>query len=448
MQQASHSLFPFAFWVSLLISVLFRQYLWINLTKSLQKVQVIRVSDIIVSPDQVNLSKNIIILQGIKITPLENYRYKSETSTAFLGRLVTAAGNPRVKSPRFNFADFTIEDAQIDISGARPSRLTAVKLRFFSLAVSWRAGFSRSLASLYSGREADIMTGVLLGNRDGFPADFSRRLRQSGLMHLAAASGYNISIVVGIFGAAVARISKINVIKVIIVITFILFYIVISGDQASVIRAGLMGAVGFLASLAGSAASIRRLFTAAALSMLLVKPAWLWDLGYQLSVAATAGMIWIVPLFTKSNKDFLKVENLDRLDLDNLKPRLLDQDIKISKIQDQESQGHPSSRFLRKILAWWPLAEPLAASLTTAPILVFNLGWERLSLTAIPANVLATPLVPALMAAAAIASLLGLASPPLGQAAAVLTRPLVTALLLIIDLSATANEKLMAFFAG
>lgn len=413
MKPPSPYLFPFVFWVSLLISVLFRQYIWISSTQSLQKVRLIRVSDVIVSPDQVYLSKNIIVLQGIKVSPIENYRYKSETPADFLGRRITAAGNPQTKSPGLNFSDFTVEDAKIAISGARQTWLTTAKLRFFSLAISLRSAFAASLASLYSGREADIMAGILLGSRDGFPADFTRRLQQSGLMHLAAASGYNISIVAGVFGLAAARLTRINVIKVIIVITFILFYIVISGGQASVVRAGLMGAVAFAASLAGSAASVRRLFAAAALAMLLIKPSWLWDLGFQLSVAATAGMIWGVPVLVGK--------------------------------KDKKDQKNKMDKFL---------AEPLAASLATAPVLILNLGWQRLSLTSIPANVLATPLVAPLMAASAIVGALGLLArsvpglAPPAALAAILTRPLVAALLLIIDLSAAANEKLMAIFTG
>ena len=398
MKSSSPSLFPFVFWVSLLISVLFRQYIWISSTQSLQKLQVIRVSDEIISPDQVDLSKNIIILHGVKVKPKENYRYKSETPSDFIGRKVTATGNLEAKSPGLNFRDISLEDAKIDIFGTRASWLKTFQVRFFSLAVSFRLRFANSLGSLYLGREADIMAGILLGNRDGFPTEFNRRLQQSGLMHLAAASGYNISIVVGIFAAAVTRLSRNPIIKVIIVIAFILFYIVISGSQASVVRAGLMGAVGFAASLAGSAASSRRLFAAAALAMLLLKPAWLWDLGYQLSVAATAGMIWLVPFLVGKMNKFL--------------------------------------------------AEPLAASLITAPILILNLGWERLSLTTIPANILATPLVAPLMAASAVVGLLGLVSSPLANFAAILTRPLVQALLLIIDISAAANEKLMAIFTG
>ena len=398
MKSSSPSLFPFVFWVSLLISVLFRQYIWISSIQSLQKIQVIRVSDVIISPDQVDLSKNIIILHGVKVKPKENYRYKSETPSDFIGRKVTATGNLEAKSPDLNFRDISLEDAKIDIFGTRASWLKTFQVRFFSLAVSFRLRFANSLGSLYLGREADIMAGILLGNRDGFPTEFNRRLQQSGLMHLAAASGYNISIVVGIFAAAVTRLSRNPIIKVIIVIAFILFYIVISGGQASVVRAGLMGAVGFAASLAGSAASSRRLFAAAALAMLLLKPAWLWDLGYQLSVAATAGMIWLVPFLVGKMNKFL--------------------------------------------------AEPLAASLITAPILILNLGWERLSLTTIPANILATPLVAPLMAASAVVGLLGLVSSPLANFAAILTRPLVQALLLIIDISAAANEKLMAIFTG
>src|SRR3989338_8681379 len=398
MKLYSSSLFPFVFWVSLLISVLFRQYIWISSIQSLQKIQVIRVSDVIISPDQVDLSKNIIILHGVKVKPKENYRYKSETPSDFIGRKVTATGNLEAKSPDLNFRDISLEDAKIDIFGTRASWLKTFQVRFFSLAVSFRLRFANSLGSLYLGREADIMAGILLGNRDGFPTEFNRRLQQSGLMHLAAASGYNISIVVGIFAAAVTRLSRNLIIKVIIVIAFILFYIVISGSQASVVRAGLMGAVGFAASLVGSAASSRRLFAAAALAMLLLKPAWLWDLGYQLSVAATAGMIWLVPFLVGKMNKFL--------------------------------------------------AEPLVASLVTAPVLILNLGWERLSLTTIPANILATPLVAPLMAASAVVGLLGLVSSPLANFAAILTRPLVQALLLIIDISAAANEKLMAIFTG
>lgn len=421
----------------------------------MQNVRQIRVSDTIVTSDQLYLSKNIIILQGVKVVPLENYRYKSEVTADFLGRRITAVGNPNPKLPGFNFGDFTVDDAKIDISGARPSWLTAAKIRFFSLAVSLRSAFAASLASLYSGREADIMAGILLGSRDGFPAEFNRRLQQSGLMHLAAASGYNISIVVGVFGLAVSRIIGIkdqifhryqdlilHAIKVIIVISFILFYIVISGGQASVVRAGVMGAVGFAASLAGSAASVRRLFAAAALFMLLAKPAWLWDLGFQLSVAATAGMIWGVPW-------------LNRLSVFGSRSSVLGQSVFSLSVSEtgkpKTDKPKTENRQLKtdnRKSPWSFLIEPLAASLATAPVLILNLGWEKLSLTAIPANVLATPLVAPLMAASALVGGLGLVAPAVGRLAAVLTRPLAATMLLIIDLSAAANEKLMAIFGG
>src|SRR3989338_1742560 len=214
MKSSSPSLFPFVFWVSLLISVLFRQYIWISSTQSLQKLQVIRVSDVIVSPDQINLSKNIIILQGVKVKPKENYRYKSETPYDFIGRKVTATRNLEAKSPGLNFRDISLEDAKIDIFGTRASWLKTFQVRFFSLAVSFRLRFANSLGSLYLGREADIMAGILLGNRDGFPTEFNRRVPHSALIHLAAASGYNISIVVGIFAADVTRLSRNPIIKI------------------------------------------------------------------------------------------------------------------------------------------------------------------------------------------------------------------------------------------
>ncbi|TMB50035.1 MAG: DUF4131 domain-containing protein [Chloroflexi bacterium] len=213
--------------------------------------------------------------------------------------------------------------------------------------------------------EASLGAGILLGVRTSIDPAVSAAFATAGLTHVVAISGWNIAIV----GALVARLldglrrragGRIMVEP--ITALAIGGYVVLVGSSPSVIRAALMAGALMLGRQAGSRAHAASALMLAALAMLLVAPSVLWDVGFQLSLLATAGLI---------------------------------------------AFGAPIERRLQGWPGWLrePVALTLAAQLTTLPVILAT--FERISLVAPLANVVVVPLVPLVMLASALAALAG-----------------------------------------
>ncbi|MBA3687692.1 MAG: ComEC/Rec2 family competence protein [Chloroflexi bacterium] len=213
--------------------------------------------------------------------------------------------------------------------------------------------------------EAALGAGILLGVRSSIAPEISDDFAVAGLTHVVAISGWNIAIVAAIVGGLMRPLERHRGGRWLAPAAAgatIAGYVVLTGASPSVVRAALMAGAMMVARFGGSRAHAASALGLAALVMLVVAPAVLWDVGFQLSALATAGLI----LFAAS---------------------------------------------IEARLARWPawLREPialtLAAQLTTLPVVVGSFG--RLSLIAPIANVAVVPLVPLVMLTCAIAAPLG-----------------------------------------
>ncbi len=213
--------------------------------------------------------------------------------------------------------------------------------------------------------EAALGAGILLGVRTAIDPAVNDAFAAAGLTHVVAISGWNIAIVAaivarlleGLAGRAGGRLLVPT-----LTLTAIGGYVALVGSSPSVVRAALMAVALLLGRQGGSRAHAASALMLAALLMLIVAPAVLWDVGFQLSLLATAGLI----AFGAS-----------------IAARI---------------EGWPG--WVRE-----PVALTLAAQLTTLPVIL--LTFSRLSLVAPVANVLVTPLVPLVMLACAIAAPVG-----------------------------------------
>ncbi|MDQ2935219.1 MAG: ComEC family competence protein, partial [Chloroflexota bacterium] len=229
--------------------------------------------------------------------------------------------------------------------------------------------------------EAALGAGILLGVRAGIAPEVADAFATAGLTHVVAISGWNIAIVAALVAAFLRPMAKRpggRWLASVSTIAAIVGYVVLTGGSPSVVRAALMAGAILLARLGGAAAHAASALMLAALGMLLVAPPVLWDVGFQLSLLATAGLI----VFAGPIERRLK--------------------------------GWPT--LLRE-----PLALTAAAQLATLPVILGN--FERLSLVAPLANVVVTPIVPLAMLASAIAAVVGafdaaIHLPLLGDAAA------------------------------
>jgi competence protein ComEC len=212
--------------------------------------------------------------------------------------------------------------------------------------------------------EASLGAGILLGVRTGIDPAIRDAFAVAGLSHVVAISGWNVAIVVALIVSATRRLRERfgPLVPAVVAVMAVSAYVVLVGASPAVVRAGLMAGALLAARLGGSPAHAASALMAAVLVMLLVMPTSLWDVGFQLSALATAGLIvFAAPLEAR----------------------------------------------LVRWPAWirTPVALTVAAQLATLPVLLAT--FEQVSLVAPLANVLVVPLIPAVMAGSATASVIG-----------------------------------------
>ena len=276
----------------------------------------------------------------------------------------------RLEEPRdfagFAYREYLARQGISAIASTRRAGLVAHQLAPLpQLMATSRRALLDGLQSLVPEPEAALAAGILMGVRSSISPEVSDAFATAGLTHVVAISGWNIAIVAALVAAAIRPLARRRggrPLAVVVSGMAIGSYVLLTGASPSVVRAALMAGALVLARLGGSRAHAISALMLAALLMLLVAPPVLWDVGFQLSALATAGLIWFGS---------------------GIEARL---------------RGWPP-------LVREPVALTLAAQLTTLPVILLN--FERLSLIAPLANVLVVPLVPVVMLMTATAAVVG-----------------------------------------
>jgi len=154
--------------------------------------------------------------------------------------------------------------------------------------------------------EADVLAGMVLGNRVApLDGDIRQQFAQTGLIHLLAASGFNVGMVAGavwwLGGLLITRFRLSRAWLSPIVTAMVLLYILLAGAAPSVLRAGAMLLVGMLVPWLARRLGFRQQWSPLVLLLIAINVLLLWQpmlahhLGFQLSVAATVGLMTMVP---------------------------------------------------------------------------------------------------------------------------------------------------------
>ena len=206
--------------------------------------------------------------------------------------------------------------------------------------------------------EAALVTGILLGDDGRLPKEQRQAFERTNTSHIMALSGWNIAIVAGCCALVGRRLGRArswwwqggS-------IAILWLYTGLVGGGASLMRAAIMGTLYLVAEATGRRGDALIALVVAATLMTAVAPATIFDLGFQLSCAATAGLVLC---------------------------------------------SGPLARALRRLPA--PVAAGAAATLAaegfTLPLVLHHFG--QLSLVTLPANLLVEPLVPLVMAGSAL----------------------------------------------
>ncbi len=143
---------------------------------------------------------------------------------------------------------------------------------------------------------ASLLVGILLGSRASIPPDVQEAFSRSGTTHILAISGWNINIVAAFLAALTRRLSR--RVSFLLVLGVIVLYTLLVGAGAAVLRAALMGTLYIVAQQVGRPGHGLTALFATAWVMTAWNPGTLWDIGFQLSFAATLGMLLFVPIWT------------------------------------------------------------------------------------------------------------------------------------------------------
>ncbi|MBI1960866.1 MAG: ComEC/Rec2 family competence protein [Candidatus Liptonbacteria bacterium] len=176
-----------------------------------------------------------------------------------------------------------------EIIARTPSR-SKIRAALFAVKHAVIGVFDRTLPADH----AALISGILLGARGGFSPALSDAMRNSGTMHIVALSGYNISVIVGMLSIIGISLLPTGV-GIIFIILTLTGFVIMTGAEESLVRAGIMGGLAFIAHRTGALYGMGNAIAFALLAMLVWNPAVIRSLGLQLSFAALLGIVYIRP---------------------------------------------------------------------------------------------------------------------------------------------------------
>lgn len=243
----------------------------------------------------------------------------------------------------------------------------------------------RALETLYSifpDPEASLLAGILLGVESGISSDVREAFNDTSTTHIIAISGFNITILAALVISLAGRTLGMQRGAIAAAITIALYTILVGAD-AAVVRAAIMGGLALFARFLGRVTLALASLSATAIVMTLANPEVLWDVGFQLSFAATLGLV----LYTEPIKDwFVRIAS------------------RWMQIEQAKRLSGPVGEFI---------LFTFAAQITTLPLTAYH--FQRLSLVSFIANPIVLPAQPPLMILGGIAMLAGMIWLPIGQ---------------------------------
>jgi competence protein ComEC len=290
------------------------------------------------------------------------------------------------KYPKISYGDHIIATGTVDGDKLKYAELVEIKENdnlLYSLRQKLIGFYKSSLPEPYG----SLVAGITLGSKN-MPESFWNKLKLTGTAHVVVASGTNVTMV------ATFLISTLTYFfsrrrAVFMAVAGIFIYVVLSGFDAPIIRAGIMGSIAFLAQYKGRLIDSYRLLFYSAGLMLLIKPIWITDLGFILSFVATLSLM----LFQK------KI------------------DAKLSFVPNILREG---------------LSTSLAAQIGVAPIIYVTFGQFNILSPIINALILWT--ISYIMILGALGGLVGLIVPFLGKLVLLISFPLLWWFTKVIDI--------------
>lgn len=153
----------------------------------------------------------------------------------------------------------------------------------------------KSRFSMIAAPTGDFMTAFILGDRKGLPQELYCAFQYTGTVHIIAISGLNIGIIIFILLVVLKMLRLRRGARFIVTLVFLVFYSFVTGLQASVVRAVIMGAVFLLSYLVGREYHVYNSLALAAMIILFAWPWQIYDIGFQLSFISVLSIVIFYP---------------------------------------------------------------------------------------------------------------------------------------------------------
>ncbi|MDV8022409.1 ComEC/Rec2 family competence protein [Rhodococcus sp. IEGM 1330] len=144
---------------------------------------------------------------------------------------------------------------------------------------------------------AGLLPGLVVGDVSRLDETVTENFRAAGLTHLTAVSGANFSIVIGAVLLVLRGIGIGPRATVAVAFVVLVAFVIVARPSPSVVRAAVMGSIGLVALVTGRRRQAVPALCGAVLGLLAWWPRLAVDVGFVLSVFATAGLVLIAPIW-------------------------------------------------------------------------------------------------------------------------------------------------------
>ena len=302
--------------------------------------------------------------------------------------------------------------------------------RFAETVERARQRLLRGIDDLYppwgaEGRYGAVLKAVLWGDRTALDSTIIEDFRKTGLYHLLVIAGLHVGLITLLVEFLLRRMGIRRAPRSLIVLGFLMVYAFLVEQRAPTLRASMMIALYLVARLLDREHSSLNAIGGVALVLLFLRPAWLFESGFQLSFSAALLIVGVaVPILAPTTEPYRRaLRRLDDVLLDDhFSPRLaqtrLDLRASIHALRRRAAFFERFPAFSRNMIV-----APLRLLVWVANILIFSavlqLGlilpmvetFHRVTFAGVGLNALAIPVMTLLLALALPINLLSVVSP-------------------------------------
>lgn len=243
-------------------------------------------------------------------------------------------------------------------------------------------------------QQAGLLNGMLIGYREGLSEEVRIAFSDAGLMHIMAVSGANVAFMIAPISLLLKLLGIRRKAANLMIMAFLALFVCVTGFEPSVLRAVFMACVVLVSALIYRDPDVFSSIAVSCIIMLTINPAMLFNIGFQLSYAATVGLVMLYPNISRMMKH----------------------------------------RFIPKTVSG-VLGATLAAQAGVLPVTMIH--FNRVSLISVLPNILAAPLLEMITVLGAIMALVGQFSVFLSRLIGYLNNIFLTAVLYIAKWSAS-----------